>query len=338
MSLTRLILFSALALGAASPASAPLRVFNEKSSVVTFVRLADPSRYIGYRIVEGDPVMTDQPVTGYDDMPARGDAYPAPSPPGQVFPDAEIPRDKYSQTWKAAYEDKTYSFRSGKDGTTYFRYTDPHGTRVSVFKPVEDGLDAWMWLEPAAEIPGAFLVEQCLRMSGTSNTVKRRLSAFVPELSEYDLWDRGAMRGLSYVRQQDSWRRIEPVLSYAQQSELKQAWEYISKYGEAGKWVKDEFPTPPGLTVAKVSTGVAADRRIPNGLIVRESSDGKTVAGMYWERSARVSTHYPADCLHALVDLGPAAGSQPRVVRGKIYWFKGTKDDLLARWKRDFPG
>ena len=59
---------------------------------------------------------------------------------------------------------------------------------------------------------------------------------------------------------------------------------------------------------------------------------------MYWERSARVSTHYPADCLHALVDLGPAAESKPRVVRGKIYWFKGTKDDLLARWKRDFPG
>src|SRR5258708_725990 len=130
MSLMRLVLLSALALGAASTASPPLRVFNEKSSVVTFVRLDDPSRYVGYRIVEGDPVMTGQPVEGYDDMPVRSGAYPAPSLPDRAFPDAAIPRGEYSQTWKAAYEDETYFFRGGKDGTTYFRFTDPHGTRV----------------------------------------------------------------------------------------------------------------------------------------------------------------------------------------------------------------
>lgn len=327
-----------LALVAAAPARAPLRVLLEKSSVVTFVRMDDPSRYIGYRIVEGDPIMTAQPVLGYDAMPRRQGAYPPPPLPDEAFAEAAIPRGEYSQTWKAAYEDKTYFFRSGKDGTTYFRSTVPQGTRVSVFKPVADGLDAWMWLEPAAEIRGSYLVEQCLRMSGVGNTFKRRQSSFVPELSEYDLWDRGDRRSLSFVRQGDSWTRVAPVLAYAQQSEIKQAWEFISKYHD-GKWTGDEFPTSPGLTVDQVRTQIPAGRpQTPSGLIVRESVDGKTIAGMYWERAARVATHYPADCLHAAVDLGSAATGKPPVVRGKIYWFNGTKDDLLARWKQDFPG
>lgn len=50
---------------------------------------------------------------------------------------------------------------------------------------------------------------------------------------------------------------------------------------------------------------------------------------MYWERTGQVSTHHPADCLHSVVDLGPTSREKPLVVRGKLYWFKGTKDDLL---------
>jgi hypothetical protein len=338
VSTKRLVLLGAFALGAASPSSSPLRVFNEKSSVITFVNPADASRYIGYRIVEGDPIMTAAPVKGYEAMPERSGTYPPPPPPAETFPEADIPRGPYSTTWSSSYkDDRGFSFRAGPDGTAYFRYVEPHGTRVAVFKPVADGLDTWMWLEPAKAIPGSFLVEQCLRMSGAGNTEKRRRQSFVPELSEYDHWDRGDMRGLSFVRPGDSWRRVEPVLNYAKQSDIKQAWEYISKFGQGNVFPKSDFPTPAGFTVAEVGNGVAADRRIPSGLIVRESADGKTVAGMYWERSARVSTHYPADCLHALVDLGPAGGSRPQVVRGKVYWLKGTKDDLLARWKKDFP-
>jgi hypothetical protein len=326
-----------IALLAAAPAGAPLRVLLEKSSVVTLVRLDDPSRYVGYRIVENDPILTAEPVAGYDALPRRKGAYPPPPLPGEAFADAAIPRGEYSQTWKASFEDKTYFFRSGKDGTAWFRAAVPGGTRVSVFKPVADGLDAWMWLEPAAEIRGSYLVEQCLRMSGVGNTFKRRQSSFVPELSEYDLWDRGDMRGLSFVRQGTSWTRIAPVLAYGQQSEIKQGWEFISKYHD-GKWTGDEFPTPAGFTVDQVRTRIPAGRPTTVGLIVRESTDGKSVAGMYWERAARVATHYPADCLHALVDLGSAPAARPPVVRGKVYWFTGTKDDLLARWKKDFPG
>lgn len=336
---TRVILVGALglALVAAAPARTSLRVLSEKSSVVTFVRLDAPARYIGYRIVENDPIMTAEPVSGYDGLPRRKGAYPPPPLPAEAFAEAAIPRGEYSQTWKASFEDKTYFFRSGTDGTTYFRSTVPQGTRVSVFKPVADGLDAWMWLEPAPEIRGSYLVEQCLRMSGVGNTFKRRQSSFVPELSEYDLWDRGDMRSLSFVRQGNSWTRVPPLLAYAQQSVIKQAWEFISK-SSGGKWTGEEFPTPPGLSVDQVRTRIPAGRQTTDGLIVRESVDGTSVAGMYWERAARVATHYPADCLHALVDLGSAPAGKPPVVRGKIYWFQGTKDDLLARWKQDFPG
>jgi hypothetical protein len=328
----------ALTLLAAAPSTAPLRVLLERSSVVTFVRLDDPSRYVGYRIVENEPIMTAEPVTGYDAMPRRKGDYPPPPLPAEALAESAIPRGEYSATWQGSFEDKTYFFRSGKDGTTYFRAAVPQGTRVSVFEPVADGLDAWMWLEPSAEIRGSYLVEQCLRMSGVGNTFKRRQSSFVPELSEYDLWDRGDMRGLSSVRQGNGWTRVPPLLAYAQQSEYKQAWEFISKTA-GGKWTGDEFPTPPGLTVEQVRTRIPAGReQTPFGLIVRESVDGTTVAGMYWERAARVATHYPADCLHELVDLASAPAGKPPVVRGKIYWFKGNKDDLLAHWKKDFPG
>ena len=322
---------------AAAPSTAPIRVLLEKSSVVTFVHLDDPSRYIGYRIVENAPIMTAQPVAGYDALPRRKGSYPPPPLPGEAFLESAIPRGEYSQTWTASFEDKTYFFRSGKDGTTWFRSVVPGGTRVSVFKPVADGLDAWMWLEPSESIAGSYLVEQCLRMSGVGNTFKRRQSSFVPELSEYDLWDKGDMRSLSFVRQGNAWTSVAPLLAYREQSEFKQAWEFISKTG-GPKWSGEEFPTAAGLTVEPVRTRIPAGREASEGLIVRESTDGSTIAGMYWEREARVATHYPADCLHALVDLASAPAGKPPVVRGKIYWFKGTKDDLLAHWKKDFPG
>jgi hypothetical protein len=174
-------------------------------------------------------------------------------------------------------------------------------------------------------------------MSGVGNTFKRRQSSFVPELSEYDLWDKREARGLSYTRVAGAWKPIQPLLAVVQQTEFKNAWEYISAQSVKPGYVKTLFFTPPGAGLAeKGGARVAAERRVDNGLLARESIDGKTVAGMYWERTAQVTTHHPADCLHSMVDLGPTTAAKPLVVRGKVYWFKGTKDDLLARWKRDF--
>jgi hypothetical protein len=265
---------------------------------------------------------------------------PALDPSAAAFPGARIPRGPHNAIWKAVYDggyqDKRFRFHFGTDGVAHFRYSDDeHGTRVAVFKAVPDGIEAWMWLEPKREVPGAFLVQQCLRYSGAGNTPKRRQTAYVPHLSEYDLWDAGDMRSLSYVRQGGAWRRIDPLTDYAAQSEVKRAWEYVSRR-QGGPSV---FFTPPGARLAE-GRGRTVEKalEVPHGLVVRESADGRTVSGMYWERSAEVSVHHPADCLHSSVDLGPTSPARPRIVRGKIYSLAGTKDDLLSRWTRDFPG
>ncbi len=55
-----------------------------------------------------------------------------------------------------------------------------------------------------------------------------------------------------------------------------------------------------------------------------------------WERTLLVSNRHPADCVHAWVDVGPLAAGQSRIVRGKVYFFQGSKEDLLEHWRRDF--
>ena len=140
-----------------------------------------------------------------------------------------------------------------------------------------------------------------------------------------------------FVRQGEAWKPVAPFTAYAQQSAVKSAWQWISKTSIDKDWVRDQYVTPPGLTVPEIARMPSGpDRRIDHALVVRQAAAGRSVAGMYWERSARVSTHHPADCVHAMVDLGPAAPGRPRVARGKIYWRQGTKDDLLAQWKREF--
>jgi hypothetical protein len=49
-----------------------------------------------------------------------------------------------------------------------------------------------------------------------------------------------------------------------------------------------------------------------------------------------VTDHHPADCLHGIVNIGGIPPKSKRSIRGKIYWFQGTLDDLAKRWRRDF--
>ena len=73
------------------------------------------------------------------------------------------------------------------------------------------------------------------------------------------------------------------------------------------------------------------------GLIARVDKVQTWVCGIYWERTTHVSDHHPADCLHAIVNIGGIPAHAKRALRGKIYWFKGTLQDLFDHWKRDFP-
>ncbi|MCL4217074.1 MAG: hypothetical protein KJ052_08750 [Candidatus Hydrogenedentes bacterium] len=79
--------------------------------------------------------------------------------------------------------------------------------------------------------------------------------------------------------------------------------------------------------------GDGHDASADNGLVTRTNNDGTWVCGLFWEGTA----HHPADCLHTIVNLGPIAPNSRRAVCGKIYGFQGTKEDLLSRWKKDFP-
>jgi hypothetical protein len=72
------------------------------------------------------------------------------------------------------------------------------------------------------------------------------------------------------------------------------------------------------------------------GLMLRESADGQWVAGIAWERFISAQGHNPWECLHLCIRVGPLARGESRTIRGRIYLFMGTRDDLLRRYRRDF--
>jgi hypothetical protein len=41
--------------------------------------------------------------------------------------------------------------------------------------------------------------------------------------------------------------------------------------------------------------------------------------------------------MHACVRVGPLAPGESKTIRGRLYLFRGTKDDCVARYQRDFP-
>jgi hypothetical protein len=70
--------------------------------------------------------------------------------------------------------------------------------------------------------------------------------------------------------------------------------------------------------------------------MVRESVDGKWVAGIAWVDFLSAQGHNPRKCAHLSVRVGPLKCGQSKTVRGKIYLFQGTKEDCLRHFRRDF--
>jgi hypothetical protein len=89
------------------------------------------------------------------------------------------------------------------------------------------------------------------------------------------------------------------------------------KYVWSGKWPKSEIDAA-------------------GGLIVRESTSRRWVTGIAWERFLSAQGHNPWDCMHLSVNVGPLAQGGSREIRGKIYLFEGTREQLLERYRRDF--
>jgi len=72
------------------------------------------------------------------------------------------------------------------------------------------------------------------------------------------------------------------------------------------------------------------------GVLIRESTDSKWVAGIVWERFLSAQGHNPWDCMHLCIRVGPLKAGRSRQIRGRIYLFRGTKKECMSRILRDF--
>lgn len=73
------------------------------------------------------------------------------------------------------------------------------------------------------------------------------------------------------------------------------------------------------------------------GILIRESIDGKWVAGIAWENFLSSQGHNPWNCMHLSVQVGPLKPSESKTIKGKIYLFRGKKEDCLEKFRTDFP-
>lgn len=279
----------------------------------TFFWPVQPDYFVGYRFIEHDPETLDAPLEGIESMPSCewGDL---PSLPDEERPSDQV--DPWNNEWLGRYEESNeedaiqLSFRSFADGSAWARGHDNRGeqTREFFFKPEDNGVAMWMRVTTREPVPGAWGVQQCLRYSGLTNQEWRQKVGRIPFLSEFDYQANcQPNQSLSFVRRGGEWLNFPVQLTW--------------------------FHTPAGSVLLEDrSSG-----QIDHGLILRESADQKFASGMYWERTAYVSNRHHADCLHSLVDFGPLAVGEHRTVRGKFYFVEGTKDDLLAAWRSDFP-
>jgi hypothetical protein len=70
--------------------------------------------------------------------------------------------------------------------------------------------------------------------------------------------------------------------------------------------------------------------------MIRESLDHKWVTGIAWERFLAAQGHNPWLCMHLSVRVGPLGPGEERKIRGKVYLFKGGKEDCLRYYRADF--
>ena len=72
------------------------------------------------------------------------------------------------------------------------------------------------------------------------------------------------------------------------------------------------------------------------GIMMRESNDGLWVSGVAWDDFLSVQGHNPWQCMHLAPRVGPMKQNETKTMRGRLYLFKGTKDECLQRYRADF--
>jgi hypothetical protein len=71
-----------------------------------------------------------------------------------------------------------------------------------------------------------------------------------------------------------------------------------------------------------------------DGLIIRESTHGTWVTGIAWDRFLSAQGHNPWECMHLSAHVGPLEPRQTRTVTGRIWLFRGNRNDLLSRYRQ----
>ena len=194
--------------------------------------------------------------------------------------------------------------------------------------PVEDGLEILLEVSTYGEgLPEYYGVQQCFRMSGKTNAEWRRTIAETPAFSEYDLWkesgDNENRKSLTYILQNDEWKNIPAEdNTLGIRTDVGIAIDHLRSEGN--------MPQKVGPYEADMLSHHGP------GLIARTDVNEEWVCGIYWENTSHVTDHHPADCLHSIVNIGNIPPFSSRIIRGKVYWFKGSLSDLQVHYQRDF--
>jgi len=271
---------------------------------VTFTNRLHPNNRIGYRLFEHTPIV-------YGQVPQN------------------VRKAGIDVTEPAKLE-KAFSERPSVV-TIKHRIDEEHWIRQDwtlYIVPEKDGIDMLLIVETFDEgLPSYYGVQQCFRMSGRTNSEWRQKIAKTPAFSEYDFWtdEKEPPEGasLSWVRRKGQWQKLPATR------------ETVGARTPLGVLI--DHRRTQGKPMDKVGPYKAKMLEpIDDGLITRSNLEGTWISGIFWEGTSHVTNHHPADCLHAIVNIGGIPPYTKRAIRGKIYWFQGSKNDLVKHFQRDF--
>jgi hypothetical protein len=301
---------------------------NHQNLTVTFYRPTDKDCYVGYRFLEGKPGISENINQDYHLQPVSSVRDITPIETETIHYDKN---KLFQKGWLESYDgmeaalQAQLKFNTNPDGSANaaVKQLNIHLDLEFYFQPDRDGIQIALKVHSRRDIVGSCLLQQCLRFTGSINQHWRTEIAHVPFLSEFDMQAMGRPNAsLTYYRQNNNW------LSFPVQHTTIQTIE-------PGQNCQDKEIADHGLIVRE-----SAHRDQAPGWYWDQVAPGtkwdQISAGLYWERTAKISNRHPADCVHAWVDIGPLSVEETRVIRGKIYYLEGSKEDLFGSWLRDF--
>ena len=72
------------------------------------------------------------------------------------------------------------------------------------------------------------------------------------------------------------------------------------------------------------------------GLLVRQSTDGRWVTGIAWRDFLSAQGHNPWQCMHLGINVGPLRPGKSKTIQGRIYLFPGQPAGLLRSLQEGF--